>query len=112
MQKCDCPARRRNTSRDVSGRTTSDRWHALWAAWVVDDLRSLKKLYFAGDTAYRTVRDGEDEDKVPVCPAFAEAGERFGGFNLALLPIGCVRTRIAFTILSTAYIDCLSYLLS
>ena len=80
-------------SQHVSGRTTSDRWHALWAAWVVDDLRSLKKLYFAGDTAYRTVRDGEDEDKVPVCPAFAEAGERFGGFNLALLPIGCVRTR-------------------
>ncbi|KAH8982899.1 N-acyl-phosphatidylethanolamine-hydrolyzing phospholipase D [Lactarius akahatsu] len=80
-------------SQHVSGRTTSDRWHALWAAWVVDDLRSHKKVYFAGDTGYRTVRDGEDEDKVPVCPAFAEAGERFGGFDLALLPIGAYQPR-------------------
>jgi len=46
-------------------------------------------VYFAGDTAYRTVRDGEGEDKAPVCPAFAEVGERFGGFDMALLPIGC-----------------------
>ena len=75
-------------SQHVSGRTALDRWHALWAAWVVDDLHSHKKLYFAGDTGYRTVRDGEDEDKVPVCPAFSEVGERFGGVDVALLPIG------------------------
>ncbi|KAH9080634.1 N-acyl-phosphatidylethanolamine-hydrolyzing phospholipase D [Lactarius deliciosus] len=80
-------------SQHVSGRTASDRWHALWAAWVVDDLRSHKKVYFAGDTGYRTVRDGEDEDEVPVCPAFAEVGERFGGFDLALLPIGAYEPR-------------------
>jgi L-ascorbate metabolism protein UlaG (beta-lactamase superfamily) len=77
-------------SQHVSSRTISDRWHALWAAWVVDDLQSQKKLYFAGDTGYRTVRDGEDEEKVPVCPAFAEVGERFGGFDMALIPIGYV----------------------
>ena len=75
-------------SQHVSGRTALDRWHALWGAWVVDDLNSRKKVYFAGDTGYRTVRDGEDEDKVPVCPAFAEVGERFGGADVALLPIG------------------------
>jgi len=75
-------------SQHVSGRTAFDRWHALWAAWVVEDLHSHKKLYFAGDTGYRTVRDGEDEDKVPVCPAFSEVGERFGGVDVALLPIG------------------------
>jgi len=75
-------------SQHVSGRTALDRWHALWAAWVVDDLHTHKKLYFAGDTGYRTVRDGEDEDKVPVCPAFAEVGERFGGIDAAFLPIG------------------------
>jgi N-acyl-phosphatidylethanolamine-hydrolysing phospholipase D len=75
-------------SQHVSGRTALDRWHALWAAWVVDDLNSHKKVYFAGDTGYRTVRDGEDEDKVPICPAFAEVGERFGGVDVALLPIG------------------------
>ena len=56
----------------------------------MDDIHSHKTVYFAGDTAYRTVRDGEDEDKVPVCPAFAEVGERFGGFDMALLPIGWV----------------------
>ena len=54
----------------------------------MDDLHTHKKLYFGGDTGYRTVRDGEDEDKVPVCPAFAEVGERFGGVDVALLPIG------------------------
>jgi len=75
-------------SQHVSGRTGLDRWHALWGGWVVDDLRSHKKLYCAGDTGYRTVHDGEDEDKVPVCPAFAEIGERFGGVDVALLPIG------------------------
>ena len=56
----------------------------------MDDIQSHKNVYFAGDTAYRAVRDGEDEDKVPVCPAFAEVGERFGGFDMALLPIGWV----------------------
>jgi hypothetical protein len=56
----------------------------------VEDIHSHKILYGAGDTAYRTVRDREDEDKVPVCPVFAEVGERFGGFDMALLPIGWV----------------------
>ncbi|KAH9980377.1 beta-lactamase superfamily domain-containing protein [Lactifluus volemus] len=74
-------------SQHVSGRSASDRWRALWAAWVVEDLHSNKKVYFAGDTGYRTVRDGEDEEKAPVCPAFAEVGERFGGVDVALLPI-------------------------
>jgi N-acyl-phosphatidylethanolamine-hydrolysing phospholipase D len=77
-------------SQHVSGRSASDRWHSLWAAWVVDDLHSHKNVYFAGDTGYRTVRNGEDEETVPVCPAFAQVGERFGGFDLALLPIGYV----------------------
>ena len=56
----------------------------------MDDTHSHKSVYFAGDTAYRTVRDGEDEDNVSVCPAFTEVGERFGGFDMALLPIGWV----------------------
>ena len=77
-------------SQHVSARGAFDRFHALWGAWVVEDLNSHKNVYFAGDTAYRTVHDGEDEDKVPVCPAFAEVGERFGGIDVALLPIGCV----------------------
>jgi len=81
-------------SQHMSGRSLFDRFHGLWSSWVVDDLhRSHKKVYFAGDTAYRTVSGGEDEDKVPVCPAFAEIGERIGGFDMALLPIGAYSPR-------------------
>jgi N-acyl-phosphatidylethanolamine-hydrolysing phospholipase D len=46
------------------------------------------KLYFGGDTGYKTVRDGEDEDSLPHNPDFAEIGRVFGDFDLALLPIG------------------------
>jgi N-acyl-phosphatidylethanolamine-hydrolysing phospholipase D len=75
----------------MTGRSLSDRFEALWSSWVVDDLhRSHKKVFFAGDTSYRTVHDGEDEDKVPVCPAFTEIGERIGGLDMALIPIGYV----------------------
>ncbi|TFY83586.1 hypothetical protein EWM64_g411 [Hericium alpestre] len=106
-------------SQHVSSRSAFDRWASLWAAWVVEELLPPqapaqrpptpshssftptsglwemvgKKLYFAGDTGYRTVHDGEDEDKVPVCPAFAEVGERFGGVDVALLPIGAYGPR-------------------
>ncbi|KIJ50233.1 hypothetical protein M422DRAFT_27312, partial [Sphaerobolus stellatus SS14] len=50
-------------------------------------------LWFGGDTGYRSVRDGEDEDKLPVCPAFKEIGAKFGAFNLALIPIGAYALR-------------------
>ena len=43
-------------------------------------------MWFAGDTGYRSF----ETPGAPVCPAFAEVGERFGGVDLALLPIGCV----------------------
>lgn len=46
------------------------------------------KVYFAGDTGYRSVMDGQDEDTVPTCPAFKEIGERFDGFDFAMIPIG------------------------
>jgi hypothetical protein len=32
-------------SQHVSGRIAFDRWHALWTAWVVEDLHSHKKLF-------------------------------------------------------------------
>lgn len=86
-------------SQHVGGRTGFDRWASLWAAWVIEELPEPEKdtvgksVYFAGDTGYRTVRNGEDEDKVPVCPAFAEVGERFGGVDVALLPIGAYSPR-------------------
>ncbi|KAF8331153.1 hypothetical protein F5887DRAFT_1081400 [Amanita rubescens] len=51
------------------------------------------KIYFAGDTGYRAVVDGEDEDKFPHCPAFREIGEVFSGFDFAMIPIGAYRPR-------------------
>ncbi|KAI0059648.1 N-acyl-phosphatidylethanolamine-hydrolyzing phospholipase D [Artomyces pyxidatus] len=86
-------------SQHVSGRTAFDRWGALWASWVIEELlpgiepQVGKKVYFAGDTGYRTVRDGDDEESVPVCPAFAQIGERFGGVDVAMLPIGAYAPR-------------------
>ena len=88
----------------TANRTPFDRWRTLWASWVVsEDLptaradtaapttgRAPKTVYFGGDTGYKTVFAGEDEDALPRCPAFAEVGERFGKVDLALLPIGCV----------------------
>jgi N-acyl-phosphatidylethanolamine-hydrolysing phospholipase D len=84
-----------------TGRGVLDRFRSLWASWVVEeattrspDVEQSKseswgtKVFFGGDTGYRTVRDGEDEDQVPTCPAFVEIGRRFGGFDLAMIPIG------------------------
>ena len=91
-----------------TGRGLHDRFKTLWSSWAVKEviseppngqeqgesgsLQEGVKVFFAGDTGYRSVRDGEDEDKVPQCPAFKEIGKRFGGFDLALIPIGSVHS--------------------
>ncbi|GLB43039.1 putative beta-lactamase superfamily domain containing protein [Lyophyllum shimeji] len=51
------------------------------------------KVFFGGDTGYRAVLDGQDEDNVPVCPAFKEIGEKFGGFDFAMISIGAYMPR-------------------
>ncbi|KAF9466653.1 N-acyl-phosphatidylethanolamine-hydrolyzing phospholipase D [Collybia nuda] len=87
-----------------TGRSLLDGYKTLWSSWVVEEVRppaknpppsdeSGVKLFFAGDTGYRTVLDGQDEDKVPVCPAFTEIGAKFGSFDLALIPIGAYMPR-------------------
>lgn len=54
-----------------------DRNRTHWCGWV---LRSAgRTIYFAGDTGY--------------CPGFRKIGERFGGVDLALIPIGAYRPR-------------------
>jgi N-acyl-phosphatidylethanolamine-hydrolysing phospholipase D len=83
-----------------TGRGIFDRFKSLWASWVVEEAASGQpgvqsdstgvKLYFAGDTGYRSVPDGKNEDEMPTCPVFSEIGERFGGFDFAMIPIGCV----------------------
>ncbi|KAH9851093.1 N-acyl-phosphatidylethanolamine-hydrolyzing phospholipase D [Lenzites betulinus] len=94
-----------------SNRGLFDRWHTLWSSWAVEDVpapasgAAARKVYFAGDTGYRTVRDGEDEETVPRCPAFAEIGARFGGFDLALLPIGAYNPRAMWSCLHVSPAD-------
>ncbi|KAI0669451.1 N-acyl-phosphatidylethanolamine-hydrolyzing phospholipase D [Trametes maxima] len=96
----------------TANRSAFDRWTTLWASWAVHEelpptntARAPRKVYFAGDTGYRTVWDGEDEETVPRCPAFAEVGERFGEFDLALLPIGAYAPRAMWSNLHASPAD-------
>jgi N-acyl-phosphatidylethanolamine-hydrolysing phospholipase D len=78
----------------ASNRSIFDMNHTLWASWAIEDTtlsssgRHQAKVWFGGDTAYKTVHKGDDVEELPVCPAFKEIGEKFGGFDLALIPIG------------------------
>ena len=56
---------------------------------VPSDEHEPFSCFFAGDTGYGYVPSGKSEPTY-VCPAFKEIGDRFNGFDLALLPIGCV----------------------
>ncbi|KAF9522897.1 beta-lactamase superfamily domain-containing protein [Crepidotus variabilis] len=84
-----------------TGRSLWDQFKTLWAGWAIEEVytpatnqeRPPVKVFFGGDTAYRTVLDGQDEDKVPVCPAFKEIGKAFGGFDFAMIPIGAYLPR-------------------
>jgi N-acyl-phosphatidylethanolamine-hydrolysing phospholipase D len=79
-----------------TGRSLTDRFKTLWSSWVIEEVPrsssastfSPLKLFFGGDTGYRSVMDGQNEDEVPTCPAFKTIGETFGGFDVALIPIG------------------------
>ncbi|KAH7138945.1 N-acyl-phosphatidylethanolamine-hydrolyzing phospholipase D [Dendryphion nanum] len=83
----------------LSARGPFDRCKTLWASWSVDS--GGAKVYFAGDTGYRTVPrlpKGTDDysaeySHLPVCPAFAEIGKHRGPFDLGLIPIGAYEPR-------------------
>ncbi len=60
-----------------SSRTPFDRNRTLWGGWVV--ATPGFSFYFAGDTGYS--RD------------FADIAERFGGFDLAAIPVGAYEPR-------------------
>lgn len=64
-----------------SSRTPWDRRATLWGGFVVETLVAgdPARLYYAGDTGY--------------APDFAEIGRRFGGFDLAMIPVGCYLPR-------------------
>lgn len=60
-----------------SARTLFDRNRTHWCGWVLES--SDRSVYFAGDTGY--------------APIFQEIGGQFGGFDLAMIPIGCYNPR-------------------
>ena len=60
-----------------TARTWFDRNAGLWCGWVIEG--GQKTLWHAGDSGY--------------CPAFSEIGERFGGIDLAMIPIGSYQPR-------------------
>jgi L-ascorbate metabolism protein UlaG (beta-lactamase superfamily) len=63
-----------------SARGLWDRNKSLWGGYVLESTNSDKyKIFFAGDTGY--------------CSIFTELAEKFGEFDLALLPIGAYEPR-------------------
>jgi N-acyl-phosphatidylethanolamine-hydrolysing phospholipase D len=60
-----------------SARGLGDRGRTLWCSWVIAG--NGFRVFFAGDTAYH--------------PEFAAIGERYGPFDLLLLPIGAYEPR-------------------
>ncbi|KAG0225793.1 hypothetical protein BGW41_004546 [Actinomortierella wolfii] len=82
-----------------TGRSIHDHYRTLWASWAIQTVpksnSSTKpiKVFFGGDTGYRYVPKGSDENNVPTCPVFKEIGERVGPFDLSMLPIGAYSPR-------------------
>ncbi|KAI8354759.1 beta-lactamase superfamily domain-containing protein [Mortierella sp. GBAus27b] len=81
-----------------TGRSLTDTNMTLWASWVVQTIPKHEseksvKVFFGGDTGYRYVAKGKNEEDVPCCPAFKEIGERIGPFDLSMIPIGAYSPR-------------------
>ena len=55
-----------------SGRTLNDRNRTLWASWVIQS--GGQRIFYSGDSGY--------------FEGFSEIGERFGGFDLAMMENG------------------------
>ena len=83
----------------TSARTPFDQSRTLWSSWSISS--GDKKVWFGGDTGYRSVpvelpKDVDDYDpryNYPHCPAFAQIGEHRGPFDLGLIPIGAYDPR-------------------
>ncbi|CAA9966750.1 N-acyl-phosphatidylethanolamine-hydrolyzing phospholipase D [Pyrenophora teres f. maculata] len=88
----------------VSARTPFDKCKTLWASWSVES--GGAKVFFAGDTGYRTVPPSIPSDvddysptyaHLPTCPAFSQIGLHRGPFDLGLIPIGAYEPRALFS---------------
>jgi N-acyl-phosphatidylethanolamine-hydrolysing phospholipase D len=60
-----------------SARTLRDRNRTLWCGWTIE--AAGRRVYFAGDTGLH--------------PEFATVGERYGPFDVVLLPVGAYEPR-------------------
>ncbi|KAI5866211.1 Metallo-hydrolase/oxidoreductase [Durotheca rogersii] len=88
-----------------SGRSAFDRDTTLWCSWAVTSGDPAKSVWFGGDTGYRAVPkapagtdyEGPDYQHLPVCPQFRQIGEKFGSFDLGLIPIGAYCPRPVFS---------------
>ncbi|ORY29912.1 Metallo-hydrolase/oxidoreductase [Rhizoclosmatium globosum] len=78
-----------------SSRTAWDRNQTLWSSWHI--ATPQKSFFFGGDTGYRSVFEGDNEDSVPTCPAFRQVKARFGPCDLAAIPIGAYEPRLLFS---------------
>ncbi|KAJ6594813.1 beta-lactamase superfamily domain-containing protein [Mycena capillaripes] len=84
-----------------TGRGILDRFKTLWGGWVVEAVPEdgatvpPARVYFAGDTGYRSVPSSTDDgpETLPVCPAFKEIGAHWGAFDFAMIPIGAYAPR-------------------
>lgn len=94
----------------TSSRTSFDADRTLWCSWAVTSPAGPpssplnKSVYFGGDTGYRSVPAGSNDDDwaiennpelaaLPRNGDFAQMGELRGPFDLGLLPIGAYRPR-------------------
>lgn len=94
----------------TSARGLLDRNHTLWASWSVESCG--KKVWFAGDTGYRTVPrlpvgsdDYDPKLQYPHCPAFAQIGALRGPFDLGLIPIGAYEPRFIMSSMHANPVD-------
>lgn len=61
-----------------SARSTADRNQTLWASWVIESAQN--RVLFVGDSAYSAT-------------IFNQIGDKYGGFDCAILPIGAYEPR-------------------
>ncbi|KAI0009386.1 Metallo-hydrolase/oxidoreductase [Xylariaceae sp. FL0662B] len=88
-----------------SGRSLMDQDTTLWCSWAVTSGSPSKSVWFGGDTGYRSVPKlpeevddyGPEVKHLPVCPRFRQIGQRFGSFDLGLIPIGAYSPRHLFS---------------
>ncbi|KAH9935109.1 N-acyl-phosphatidylethanolamine-hydrolyzing phospholipase D [Epithele typhae] len=77
----------------TAGRTAFDRWQSLWPRRPPTRGARAEADLLRGRHRLPDCHGGEKEKERATCPVFAEIGNKFGRFDLALLPIGAYKPR-------------------